>query len=358
MQLQRLDIRDVRCLREVTLTLSPTLNLIVGPNGSGKTSLLEAIYLLATGRSFRTRDPDEVIKDGQSGFLIRGAVRDEGHRVVQVALQRVMGHTSIRFDGEVIRSAGALVARMPVTLVTPDTHVEMQGHPRARRRWMDVTLFHVKPGYLDIWKRTMRSVKQRNAALRRRLHGEELDTWDSELAERAEELDALRRAGVLELSETAEMALRQNFGKTASVAYYQGWPDGDTYADVLKRGREADLSLGSTRYGPHRADLLFALEGKPVASRLSRGQLKVWVGLLMLAQVMVIAANTGLRPLVLLDDLVSDLDKQARERLIGDMAASGCQLFLTAVDEAVVGLPDAKEVAVFHVKQGEISRSV
>lgn len=356
--MQRLDIQDVRCLKEVTLTLSPTLNLIVGPNGSGKTSLVEAIYLLGTGRSFRTRDPDEVIRDGQRAFSVRGAVRDEGGRIAQVALQRVVGHTSIRFDGETIQSAGQLVTRMPVALVTPETHVEMQGHPRARRRWMDVTLFHVKPGYLDVWKRTMRSIKQRNAVLRRKRPGEELDTWDSELVEQTERLDALRRGGVSELSEAAETALRQIFGRTAAVAHYRGWPHGEAYADVLKRGRDADLCLGSTRYGPHRADFRFELDGKPVGRRLSRGQLKVWAGMLMLAQVRVIAANTRVRPVVLLDDLVSDLDKQARDRLIREMGTSGCQLFVTAVDEEVLGLPDAKESAVFHVKQGEIIRNV
>jgi DNA replication and repair protein RecF len=357
MQLQRLDIHDVRCLREAMLDFSATVNLVVGANGSGKTSLLEAIHLLGTGRSFRTRDPDEVIRDGQRGFLLRGLVRDSSGRLAHVALQRADGRTSIRFDGDTVRSAGQLAVRMPVTLVTPDTHVEMQTQPKARRRWVDITLFHVKPGYLELWKRAMRSVKHRNALLRRKSRAEELDAWDAELIERAEQLDRLRRGAVEQLSEAASGALRRIFGATASIRYCQGWPEGMAYADALKRGRETDLGLGSTRYGPHRADVAFELAGRPVASRLSRGQLKVWVGLLMVAQVMVIAANTEVRPLVLLDDLVSDLDVQARARLIAEMAASGCQLFVTAVDEGLVPIPDPKEAAVFHVKQGEITRS-
>lgn len=340
------------------MEFSPTLNLIVGANGSGKTSLLEAIHLLGTGRSFRTRDPDDVIKDGQSGYLLRGTLQDQTGRIAHVALQRVGGRTVIRFDRETVRSAGQLAALIPVALVTPDTHVEMQAQPRARRRWMDVTLFHVKPGYLDIWRRTMRSVKHRNALLRRKSRAEEFDAWDSELVECAEQLDALRRRVVEQLSGAAEVTLRQIFGKTASVTYYRGWPEGRSYGEMLRHGRDADVSLGSTRYGPHRADLAFELEGRPAATRLSRGQLKVWVGMLMLAQVMVIAANTQVRPLVLLDDLVSDLDVQARGRLIAEMAASGCQLFVTAVDEDLVPLPDDKQPAVFHVKQGTVARSV
>lgn len=358
MQLKQLDIHDVRCLREARLEFSPTLNLVVGANGSGKTSLLEAIYLLGTGRSFRARDPDDLIRDGQSGYLLRGAVQDGTGHIAHVALQRVGGRTVIRFDGETVRAAGQLAGLMPVALVTPDTHVEMQGQPRARRRWMDITLFHVKPGYLDIWRRTMRSLKHRNALLRRKSRAEEFDTWDSELVERAEQLDALRGWAAEQLSEAAGVTLRRIFGKTASVTYYRGWPAGESYGELLRRGRDADVSQGSTRYGPHRADLAFELEGRPAATRLSRGQFKVWVGMLMLAQVMVIAANTEVRPLVLLDDLVSDLDVQARGRLIAEMAASGCQLFVTAVDEGLVPLPDDKQPAVFHVKQGVITRSV
>jgi len=357
MQLQRLDIHDVRCLREAVLDFSATVNLVVGANGSGKTSLLEAIYLLGTGRSFRTRDPDEIIRDGQSGLLIRGALRDNSGRLARVALKRAEGRTSIRFDGETVRSAGQLAVRMPVTLVTPDTHVEMQAQPKARRRWVDVTLFHVKPGYLELWKRTMRSVKHRNALLRRKTSAEELDTWDAELIQHAERLDTLRRWAVGQLSEASNRALGQIFGKTASITYSPGWPEGMTYRETLKRARDADVAIGSTRYGPHRADVAFELAGRPVASRLSRGQLKVWVGMLMLAQVMVVATNTQVRPMVLVDDLVSDLDAQARGRLIAEMAASGCQLFVTAVDEALVPLPDPKRAAVFHVKQGEITRS-
>ncbi len=357
MQLQRLDIHDVRCLREAVLDFSATVNLVVGANGSGKSSLLEAIHLLGTGRSFRTRDPDEVIRDGQRGFLLRGVLRDSSGRLVHVALQRTDGRTSIRFDGDTVRSAGQLAVRIPVTLVTPDTHVEMQAQPKARRRWVDLTLFHVKPSYLELWKRAMRSVKHRNVLLRRKRRAEELDAWDAELIQHAEQLDRLRRGAVAQLTEAASGALRQIFGATASIRYYPGWPEGMTYAEALKRGREADLGLGSTRYGPHRADVAFELDGRPVASRLSRGQLKVWVGMLMVAQVMVIAANTEVRPLVLLDDLVSDLDVRARARLIAEMAASGCQLFVTAVDEGLVPMPDGRQAAVFHVKQGEITRS-
>jgi DNA replication and repair protein RecF len=358
MQLQQLEVRDVRCLREVVIEFSPGVNLVCGANGSGKTSLLEAIYLLGTGRSFRTRDCDEIIRDGKEGYLVRGALQDGVGRVVQVALQRTAKRTSIRYDGEVVRSAAQLAGRMPVTLVTPDTHVEMQGQAKARRRWLDITLFHVKPGYLDVWKRLMRGIKHRNALLRRKSPADQLEAWDAELVQHAERLDTLRQQVAQDLFESAAAMLRGIFGTTVSMHYQRGWPDGESYRESLVRGREADAATGTTRLGPHRADIGFEVGGRSIASRLSRGQLKVWVGILTLAQVLVIATNTQVRPLVLIDDLVSDLDEDARRRLLCKMAESGCQLFVTAVDEALVPLPDAVPAAVFHVKQGEISRSV
>lgn len=357
MWLQRLEVNGFRCINEAVLELSPGINVIHGRNGSGKTSLLEAVYLLGTGRSFRAREPDQAIQEGRAELLVRGVVASAG-TTSAIALRREKGRTAIRRDGLSLRSAAELSRALPVSLVTPDTHVEMLASPRARRRWLDLTLFHVKPGFLELWKRYMKGVKHRNALLRRHSGLEALRAWDQALARVGEELHLMRQQVFEDLSAESVALLRLAFPAGASELRYQrGWSAESSLAEALAKGIEVDSTLGSTRAGPHRADVQFAQAGHPIAQRLSRGQLKLWIGALMLTQALVIAQAAGSTPVLLVDDLVSDLDSEARGQLLAQLARSGCQLLVTTTDPGTLDIPGDLPLAVFHVKQGDVQQT-
>jgi DNA replication and repair protein RecF len=354
MWLRRLEVQGFRCITDAALELSPGINVIHGRNGSGKTSLLEAVYLLGTGRSFRSREPDQAIQEGTVQLIVRGEIEGNGSSMA-IALRRERGRTTIRRDGEGLRSATELSRMLPITLVTPDTHVEMLTSPKARRRWLDMTLFHVKPGFLELWKRYMKGIKHRNALLRRGAGSDVLVAWDQPLARVGEELDVMREKMFSELSRCAQALLETVYERGDSELKYQrGWAADCSLLDAFARGRDGDAATAMTRTGPHRADIAFVHGGHPIGHRFSRGQLKVWIGVLMLAQAMVIAAATGAAPVLLVDDFVTDLDAEARKHLLSQLGRAGCQLLVTTTDIGTVALPDDVPAAVFHVKHGTV----
>jgi DNA replication and repair protein RecF len=357
MQLKRLEVSDFRCIAQAVLEPAADVNVIYGENGSGKTSLLEAMHVLSLGRSFRTRNPEETVRDGQQGYLLRAQVREREGRVGSLALRRLDGKASIRYDGSVVRTSAELSEKLRLSLITPDTHLEMQSMPKARRRWVDLTLFHVKPGFLDSWKRFMRSLHHRNSLLRRGSESESLDAWDVEVASLGVELHTARTEIIHQLWEVSKPLLEAIFGTDVCLSYMQGWSDDESYLSALRRHRKADLAVGSTKRGPHRADVVFGLNGKPIASRLSRGEMKLWVATLILAQAILIASLTRNKPLMLVDDLMSDLDANARRLLLQEINRSGCQLFVTTLDAASVPVSKSSVTAKFHVKHGQIKQA-
>ncbi|MFO1436612.1 MAG: DNA replication/repair protein RecF, partial [Gammaproteobacteria bacterium] len=346
-----------RCFQSAALKLSPHINVIYGDNGSGKTTILEAAHLLGTGRSFRTSDPDLAIRDGSDEFLIRGTLTHRDGSQLKLGLRRRDGHTTIRLNQQVLKAATELTRLMPVSVVTPDTHVEMLASPKARRRWLDVTLFHVKPGFLDLWKRYMRGIKHRNMLLRRQANDEALEAWDIEISRSGTELHRARLNILSELSAESQRLLNSIFtGSSNGFVFHQGWAAGTELDAALRRSRDTDRQLGSTRIGPHRADIGLVMDEKPIGTRLSRGQLKLWIGALVLAQAAVVAKASGEAPILLVDDLISDLDAFARQRLLGLLGETKSQLLFTTTEAESVPTPEHIPLAVFHVKQGEISR--
>lgn len=358
MQVNRLAIRDFRAVRDAAMVPCGRLNLLVGENGAGKTTVLEALHLMAHGRSFRGRVRDGLVRNGASAlevFVEWDEAGAHGLRGRRAGLRHSGTAWSGRLDGADVRQLGDLCAALAVTTFEPGSHALITGGGEARRRYLDWGLFHVEPAFLPLWRRYSRALRQRNALLKSRASGGQLDAWDHELAEAGEPLARQREQYLRDLepavAATAE-ALSPSLG-AARLEYLPGWRrDAMPLADALLNARERDLLLGHSTVGPHRADWRLELAAVPGRDALSRGQAKLAALATLFGQARLHADATGTWPVIALDDIASELDRQHRRRVFEWLAKTPAQVFATGTEAPVDadGWPDA--LTVFHVEHG------
>ncbi|PNS08760.1 DNA replication/repair protein RecF [Solilutibacter silvestris] len=360
MKLQQLEIADVRSIRQASVEPGDGLNLLVGGNGAGKTSVLEALHLLAYGRSFRGRVRDGLIRTGAPALQVfaRWTEQDSSRRR-QVGLRHAGNEWEGRLDGADVGQLSELCTALAAVTFEPGSHALLSGGGEPRRRLLDWGLFHVEPGFMPVWRRHARALKQRNALLKSGGALAALDAWDGELAAAGELLDRHRRAYVEALEPQVEHWAKELLPELgpAHHAYVPGWRREDlALADALLVSRERDLQLGYTTIGPHRADLQLGFAARPGHEALSRGQSKLAALALLLAQAEDFRARRGEWPLILLDDLASELDRQHRHALLSALVASGAQVFITGTELEALALDPAWPSTVFHVEHGLCGR--
>jgi len=359
MRVTSLDITGFRNLRWVSLTCGSGLNLLIGPNASGKTSLLEALYFLGRGRSFRTRQPRELIQTDAPAFRVVAVMADSDGRRVPVGVERTSRDLVARIGGVPTRSLAELARQAPVLLLNPDSHRLLEDGPRQRRRFMDWGLFHAEPGFLDAWRRYGVALRHRNAALRAGSTNRVVDAWDGELAAAAAILDRLRRTFCEALGGVLEPLADTTLGQLGiQLDYRRGWPlepSERDFAGWLRAGRDQDRPQGHTRLGPHRADFAVRVAGRPPAEALSRGQQKLLVIALVLAQAELYRRHAGDACILLIDDLPAELDPGNRARVMRALAALDTQLFVTAIEPGLLDTAAWREARTFHLASGEIT---
>ncbi len=350
MSLTSLRAVNVRCLKEVALEPAES-NLIFGENASGKTSLLEALFILGRGRSFRTASREAVIRDGEQEMLIAGVMHCEGRDIRLGLRQQVDQPAKIRVDGRDETSPAALARCLPVQIIDPDVHQLVEEGPGVRRRFLDWGVFHVEPKFLDAWRRYHRIVRQRNATLKSN-NVRQLDVWDRELAAAGEALSGYRGTYLEALSGYVGELGKALLGTEPAITYKQGWPEDRSLQEALVESRARDLRLGITHPGPHRADMTIHLAAKKARSRVSRGQQKLLGATLVLAQLAHLKAVKNLPAILLLDDLPAELDSLRLGRLRDVVSSLDAQLFLTALSRKDLAAWNCG--AVFHVEQGKV----
>lgn len=353
MPLESLEIVGFRNLDPIRLECSTGLNLIIGANAAGKTSFLEAIYFLSRGRSFRTpRIRDLLRQDERSLRVVVRVQGDERSRLVVAGVAYDGIRSIARIDGEPVRSLAELTARLPVLLLNPDSHRLLDDGPLQRRRFLDWGLFHAEVGFWTIWRRYHGALRQRNAGLRAGQPQRVLAAWEGELNTAAERLDTLRgdfcRALSAELAPLLDTLLGPH---SMTIDYQRGWPQGRTLAAVLHDELDADRRQGHTRRGPHRADFTIRLNGAAAGLRLSRGQQKLLVIALILAQARLYRQRREHPCTLLVDDLPAELDPVNRARVIRCLAEQSIQLFVTAIEDGMLDLgawPEARRLRIAH----------
>lgn len=353
MRLGRLEVHNVRVLAELDCAPGPGLNVFVGPNGSGKTSILEAIHILGSGRSFRTHRMGELIRRGASWLRARGELLAEDGASTTVGVERGPKGLQIRVAGEAVGSASELARQLPLAVITPDSQRLLSDGAELRRRLLDWALFHVEPAYLVALQRYRRALRQRNAALRDGVAAAALSAWDRELAEAGEHLHGLRDRFLGDVLPFYAESLQRLVPMRVDIAYRAGWDTTMGLLEVLEAAVGTDRGRGFTGLGPHRADLRFQLDGASANQVLSRGEGKLFVVGLVLAQGRFLRDRQGRRPLVLVDDLASELDEDSRARFFAELRALGAQSFITTVSRELVETGPREDLRVFHVERGK-----
>lgn len=366
MRIHRIALHHLRRFEAAELRPAEGLNLITGGNGAGKTSLLEALHLMAYGRSFRGRVRDGLIRQGAAALDVY-VEWDETSDAGGPSLRRRVGmsHTGQdwrgRLDGQDVSQISTLCAALAVVTFEPGSHALISGGGEARRRFLDWGLFHVEPDFLPLWRRYARALKQRNALLKQGGYpNAALDAWDSELAE-AGELLTSRRLRYLERLQERLVPLAHRIAPGLGLdglEFAPGWRRHElSLPDALLLARERDRQYGYTSVGPHRADWKTGYLAIPGREALSRGQAKLSALACLMAQAEDFAALRGHWPVVALDDLASELDREHQRRVLQHLAAVPAQVIVTAteVPAALAGL--AIPYALFHVEHGAVSEA-
>ena len=354
MHVAAIEIRHLRILDSIDIELSPGVNRLLGSNGSGKSSLLEAVHILGSGRSFRTHRLRDVVTHGESSLHVVGRTLGKDGIAETIGIEHSPDGLRIRRGGVDVKASSELAALLPTVTITPDTYRLVTDGADLRRRIIDRLLFHVEPTYLDHYQRYRRALRQRNAAIRGGLGDEELGGWDAELATAGEELTAQRIRYLERALPAMKTVVSKLVGMPIEIRFYRGWDSTVPLSEACKHSLISDRQRGYTQAGPHRADLKFTIDGRPLQHALSRGETKLFVTAVLVAQVRDLASILGHPPVVLVDDLASELDSDSRDRCLAELHATGAQLFLTAVPGHGLDGGGIDPGRLFHVEQGRI----
>ena len=354
MSLLRLEIRDFRCIAGAELEFDARCNLISGANASGKTSLLESIFFLGRGRSFRTARNETLIRKGVHELLLTGKF-EAGESVRPVGVRYSREGFEARAAGNRIGSLAELATILPVQAIDPEVHRLVEEGPAERRRYLDWGVFHVEPRFVEQWRRYQRALKQRNAALRAEAPDAVVRAWDPELLESGKALAQSRRDYFQNLQPHVADVGQRLLGATIELSLSDGWLAGTELADAIEHAWPRDRERGTTHAGPHRADLSIRVAGDLARHRVSRGQQKLTAAAMLLGQLKCDEQLGSPTAALLVDDPAAELDSANLERLISVILDLPGQLFVTALDPSMAAFERLPVARRFHVEHGKIT---
>jgi len=351
MPLGRVQVTDFRCLQSAALDLDPQFTLISGPNASGKTSLLEALYVLGRGRSFRTRRLEHLIRHDTTQFVVFGEVVTADRRI-PVGVEGSAGGVRARIAGDRASTLAELALMLPVQIIDPEIHHLIEEGPSRRRRFLDWGVFHVEPTFVGHWQRYRQALRQRNAALKSGQDLAVVSVWDGDLIQYGDLLSRARTHYVQRLSEQAAAVARKLLGMELALSYRPGWARDQSFAEALQGSDAHDRQMGATQVGPHRAELGIRLNGAAVKDRISRGQQKLLAASLLIAQLKLFPDDSSVQPSLLLDDPAAELDDERLAGLIREVSAHSVQLIVTTLhgDFSAFGSPGRR----FKTNAGQV----
>jgi DNA replication and repair protein RecF len=350
MSLAELTVSNLRCIENAKLDVTGGLTLIWGGNGSGKTSLLEAMFLLGRGRSFRTRNTDRLIRRGSDHLRVVGRLGTASDSSLVIGVELAGEGVAARIGGRTAGSLAELSQAFPVQAIEPGVHRLVEEGGAGRRRWIDWAVFHVEPQFVDTWVRYTRALKQRNAALK--TDPAQAALWDGELARLGEMIAGSRERLLKQLEPHWQDAVSALSGLPVELHYLRGWSQEHSLQEALVAARARDEARALTHAGPHRADVAVRLYGRPAREVLSRGQQKLVAVAMMLAQLRFLQAATATTPTLLLDDPAAELDAEHLERFIAQVSQLKSQLVVTSLhpQSRLFGSPARS----FHVEHGRV----
>lgn len=351
--LRRARIENFRCIEAAELEFDAAGTGIVGPNASGKTSLLEALFFLASGRSFRTAVRDNLL--GPKGTLLRvfGELSAPSGISTPAGIEYSSGKSRVRVGGQDVSSVSAISAILPLQIIDPGIHRLVEEGSARRRRQLDWGVFHVEHEFLVAWRRYHRALQQRNAALRQNQDWRSVSIWDQELCAAGDSVDELRARYIESFTPYFRTTADALLQEPVSLEYRRGWNRELSLEAALEASRPRDRRLRTTTVGPHRADILFRWGGDVAKDRVSRGQQKMLAAAFILAQTRFRSEHTDRHTTLLLDDPAAELDVDNLGKLLSVVAATPAQLIATSLSPD--GLRGIRIGRMFHVEQGRFT---
>jgi DNA replication and repair protein RecF len=360
-----LRLSHFRNYESMEVEFHPQLNIFLGPNAQGKTSILEAIYCLSTTRSFRSASDEEMIRFSQEAGAIEGVLqREAGQEAIRLELRKDK-NKALFVNGKKQKKLSSLLGRLPAVVFSPDDLFLVKGGPGLRRRYLDVTILQIDQGYLAHLQQYERTLKQRNSLLRQKAPGIEsqLAVWDLPLAQHGVALMAKRRETADRLSGFAGQALKDLTGgverfevRYEPQLYLEGPEDPlpEKMLEALQKARREEMARGMTVVGPHRDDLGLWVNGQLLRKFGSQGQQRTGALALKLAQLSLLAEECHTAPLVLFDDVMAELDEK-RQAFFLNRLQQGGQAFLTGTSGNDFSAA-LKKARVFSVEAGEVKQ--
>lgn len=380
--IERLQISNLRNLTQVNMHTA-ACNVMIGANGSGKTSLLEAIFLLSRGKSFRHHQPKRYIQHHQHTATVHARLSDGNTLAIQ---KQVDATTLLRLNQSTVYNQSILTEQLPTLLIDPSSMDMLEQGSASRRQLLDWLVFHMKQGFHPQWLAYQRLLKQRNSLLKKSKHLThvqlaELRSWDKGLGNHAALIHHYRQHVFTKWQPYFANSIAQllpSYAEQLSLSYHAGY-DTDVALDVqLGERLEQDLQLGYTRIGNHRADIhvhwrsndTLPILKEQAANVLSRGEKKLLITALRLSQLPLLlqtdattqaSTNENERvltatPVVLLDDITAELDERAIEILLSTLAKLPCQVFMSSLTADIAPMVNDlwSNPMMFHVKQGQV----
>lgn len=344
-------ISGLRNLTDCEIAPHKGLNLVHGENGSGKTSLLEAIYILGRGRSFRDKQLLNAVQRGKHSFTVFGKKKLQTDQST-IGVSYSTSGANVRIDGEKVTKLSMLAKATPIHIITPRSQEIIENGSSIRRRLLDWGVFHVEPSYQHFSSRYHRALCQRNMALR--ANTKTAAIWNKELVESGSKMQEFRENYFIRVKEEFFKQLDYlEVGLDLEMAFYRGWSRDRSLQEVLDQGIAGDENRRFTRMGPHRADILFRINSKNFDKWGSRGQMKLAVFALFFAQAKVIDTLAKKDTVLLVDDLTAELDKKNVKKIIDQLSYQKNQIFITTSDDQLsIGRGVGK---MFHVEHGLVS---
>ncbi|MCL5261138.1 MAG: DNA replication/repair protein RecF [Gammaproteobacteria bacterium] len=357
MSLQSFQATNFRNLKNISLDLHPEYNLFYGSNGSGKTSILEAIYYLGMGKSFRSHLHRRIIAHTATEFSIFGSIQQQS-ALIPIGIERsIETEGKIRIANNNVYSSAELAKLLPLQLLNQNCYHFFEHGPKARRQFLDWGVFHVEHSFSGIWKSAERIIEQRNVLIKNRIKSNQLETWNFELATASAAIHELREKVFNLFIPIIDDYLRSLFKDfEISITYEPGWDVSKNLQTILEENFQHELYLGYTEFGPHRADLKFKVKNLPAQDVLSRGQLKLLLYVLRFALGTLLYNFSGKKCCYLVDDFGAELDCDRRVELAELLINLNTQVFITSLDKNdIVKVFATKNTKMFHVEHGNIA---
>jgi DNA replication and repair protein RecF len=347
----KLYIENLRVIKQLSFQPGKRINIIYGSNGSGKSSLIESIYLLARCKSYRSKHLSSLITYDRNELIVSANLISDDDTRQQLGLKKSHAGIEVKVDGKKQRKISDQVKILPLGIITPNIHRLVTEGPVNRRKFLDWGVFHVEHEYSKLIASYKRILSQRNLAMRNK--GIDISTWDRQLAEYGKTITIKRKSYLKKLIIIFNSLIAKYNLSEISLVYRQGWAEDLSLIDVLQKTM---INLPkATIHGPHRADLILKKDNHHIAEIFSRGEQKIIAILMILSQLVLIKNYTNRVPILLFDDIQSEIDPMNRKKLIVLIEELQFQSFITTMNTHET-VPSNCEIKMFHVEHGKVSQ--